>query len=918
MADKEFLKGLQSSIQKLNDTVAILEEQKTLDKNYMKGMHEMVDEVTNEKNTLSNRVSRLSQENEQLLGDCRKTDSILRQLNDSLAQHQQQVQQLQHMCEQQKVINTDLRESHAAEVARNDQTSAQLAGLQAKCNSHETKIKLYRTKLVDFSGKLKELRICKEVLLTTVREYSQAVSKWQGEILAVSNDFFEKNRNLKHENRVLEERLSTVSSGGCDQCAETMRKYEELVQQFEKMVEENLELGALVKDIRNQSETVTQTLPKEKDYSSKCHLTIESVCPDAEIEKERQELLYRSLLLQLDESLETVQSESINLQRLHLNERRLLQEKTEELDRMVIDLQSQLLTSVNQNRQYEEHIKQNATQIHNFKLQTEQTTTNEDQRQKEFEARSVKMVELEQEIKRLQCELITAHENARLINISLETERQDRISSESKANDLAKSLKAAQMAKDNELSDLAYQFSELQSQLQSTQKEHDALELSLSDERLASSQIQLRIEELESIFSAVNAQLLCSPSEEKKVLVNDTRNGFAKLVAQVNDMILQLTHGEEIQQDNNDLSKMDTLQALISKNAKNKLLETSTQISDLSAEVMTLRSSLETIQSNITLKEETIHSHTTTIEKQNQIILANDLKIDALQSEIESLQADIAQCQSSIESEKSAFDTLSEKHNETIKSSDAKQDQDALALAQLQETTKAQHLELAASKMCVDDLRAQLKAAKDSLALHESHELDHLQTKSNELHQTIESLKSEISDAHAKLATANEALLDRDTSNASLQKQINEKTKRGQELTEAVQQLRNDSSAQIRMLEQRLDSGNQALIDVQSELKEAEREAATAHAHFEQQLVEKEAIIKSKQMEMDDLLSEMRELNEALRNRGDIISKQEQKIIGLNAELTEKLAYVDRLAVEHEQLNERLRETENMPKIHGE
>lgn len=57
--------------------------------------------------------------------------------------------------------------------------------LSAKSQGQETKLRLYKTKLIDFSAQLKELRACKEVLLQTVREYSQAVSKWQSEILTV-------------------------------------------------------------------------------------------------------------------------------------------------------------------------------------------------------------------------------------------------------------------------------------------------------------------------------------------------------------------------------------------------------------------------------------------------------------------------------------------------------------------------------------------------------------------------------------------------------------------------------------------------------------------------------------------------------------------------------------------------------------
>lgn len=813
-ADKDHLKGLQASLQKLNETVAILEEQKQLDKNYMKGMHEMVDEVTNEKNTLSGRVTRLAQENEQLLGDCRKTDSILRQLNDSLGQHQQQVQQLQHMCEQQKVVNTDLRKQHATEVARNDQLAVQLTGVQTKCGAHEAKIKLYRTKLVDFSGQLKELRMCKEVLLTTVREYSQDVNKWQGEILTVSNQFIVQNRVMKDENRVLEERLTSAAAGSCAQCADTMQKYEELVVQFDTINRESVELSALFEGIQNP--VVSQETSSNDDA-----------------QRHQDDLRdYRATLLQLDETLQNLHQESVRLQDVHTRELGVQKKISCQLEALVTDLQSQL-----EHKQAEINVKEEscgALESNSSLLQNELELL-----RNSLEAIQSDLTVKDELVQSLQAKHLELVSELKLLGSNLKLSQDE--------------LKLKEDSHENLLAQLA----ELQAQVVSDQ-----------------SQAEMHVSELVQQNETLEGKLVLTQNNKPHA---ESQSVLESIQAALDAAQVQLTLKDE------------THRQLESK------------ISNLKGELMSLRNIVASNQAEINAKEKTIHTLETTITTKDATVTEHAQQLLELQALIESVQNELTTCQSLIATQKEALAKKS-----------AEQSQHDQTMAKLQHNMKAQQLELSASKMCVDDLRSQVKTLRDASAAEESTKLMALQSKSAELTNTVDTLKLELSEAHDNLSAAKAtfaaALLERDTSLATA----------AQRQADAESTLVREHAESMRDLEQRLDSDRQAIADLQSASKEAERKVTLVQSHSEQLIAEKENVIQSKQMEMDELLSEMRELNEALRNRGDIISKQEQRIAGLNAELTDKESRVERLVVEHEQLNERLREADSMPRMHGE
>lgn len=58
--------------------------------------------------------------------------------------------------------------------------------LKEQANEQQQKLGKYKSKVIEFAGKLKLLKQCKQTLLDTVSEYSSSVTKWQRDISAAS------------------------------------------------------------------------------------------------------------------------------------------------------------------------------------------------------------------------------------------------------------------------------------------------------------------------------------------------------------------------------------------------------------------------------------------------------------------------------------------------------------------------------------------------------------------------------------------------------------------------------------------------------------------------------------------------------------------------------------------------------------
>lgn len=230
--------------------------------------------------------------------------------------------------------------------------------LSAKSQGQETKLRLYKTKLIDFSAQLKELRACKEVLLQTVREYSQAVSKWQSEILTVSNEFFDKNRLLRLENKQLKERIQDLDKIAADLVAardndldEQRQRYEQLLEAYRRLEEEKLKFAAMLETMKSTAEadgdgsldvkSLKELLNESEQKCASLQVSLDAASKRANDDAEQLRTLQQdfdelnrkvSRIDELTEINETSQSEISNLKCQHQNESAQFQTKIQLLE----------------------------------------------------------------------------------------------------------------------------------------------------------------------------------------------------------------------------------------------------------------------------------------------------------------------------------------------------------------------------------------------------------------------------------------------------------------------------------------------------------------------------------------------------------------------------------------------------------
>lgn len=240
-----------------------------------------VSDLSIENESLKRQLNRLTEENEELLSELQNTELQLKSNNDEKPVLDDSAavkcEQIQVQLDKINQLYSEMEKANANYHIKYEQLSAEKLIVQSKCTTQEAKLKLYKSKLMDFSQQLKKLKSCKEILLTTVKEYSQAVSKWQGDILTVSNDFFEKNRNLKIDNKQLTEKLNNSIiakeklSATIDNLVselnvsnEFQNKYNELLKDHKTIVQEQNNQMELLMEVDNLSKKQQNDIEKLK------------------------------------------------------------------------------------------------------------------------------------------------------------------------------------------------------------------------------------------------------------------------------------------------------------------------------------------------------------------------------------------------------------------------------------------------------------------------------------------------------------------------------------------------------------------------------------------------------------------------------------------------------------------------------
>lgn len=115
----------------------------------------------------------LKSETEKMMETTKNNEKFMIKLSD----HQEQFDKISLELQETKENNDKLIVDLSA-------ASEQNAILTQHSRKQADKLKLYKTKILEFSAKLKQLKLSKEVLAKIVAEYSQSVTKWQLDIIA--------------------------------------------------------------------------------------------------------------------------------------------------------------------------------------------------------------------------------------------------------------------------------------------------------------------------------------------------------------------------------------------------------------------------------------------------------------------------------------------------------------------------------------------------------------------------------------------------------------------------------------------------------------------------------------------------------------------------------------------------------------
>ncbi|XP_037049807.1 GRIP and coiled-coil domain-containing protein 2 [Bradysia coprophila] len=223
LADKESLKAMQEIVDSLTETkletanrICDLEKSLSMANAQIAKTNEEVNALQQhaiENESLRRQIQRLTDENEELISEMEQLEA--KSKGDHLADIAN--------CESLKLENEKLRETVVnnekfmiklsdhqeqfdkialelqASKETNDKLVVDLSALSEHSRKQADKLKLYKSKIVDISAKLKQLKSNKEVLAKIVAEYSQSVTKWQADIIAAMKQIGSKSTDQPDE-----------------------------------------------------------------------------------------------------------------------------------------------------------------------------------------------------------------------------------------------------------------------------------------------------------------------------------------------------------------------------------------------------------------------------------------------------------------------------------------------------------------------------------------------------------------------------------------------------------------------------------------------------------------------------------------------------------------------------------------------
>ena len=244
-ADKDCLKAMQELVESLTENkLSAATQIDDLNKKIINLENHLGknDEVSTENEGLKRQVQRLSDENDSLLEELEKMENNAKtkttttndhqQLNENNKDNETDIEKLKFQIESitkshdeksqelksLHIILKDMTETHSTKIRKLIQDNSDLKTkmddaanpdqLQVKYDKLVRKLKLYREKLTEISGKLKVLKSDREVLRATAIEYSEIIPKWQNEIINATKHLISRSIKFEEEVKILKEQIN--------------------------------------------------------------------------------------------------------------------------------------------------------------------------------------------------------------------------------------------------------------------------------------------------------------------------------------------------------------------------------------------------------------------------------------------------------------------------------------------------------------------------------------------------------------------------------------------------------------------------------------------------------------------------------------------------------------------------------------
>lgn len=258
-------------------------------------LREQLDKFSVENEAFQRQIKRLTDENEELLGDLSGMEAKMQELEADK----------EKLKDSKVVVEQELLRAKG---------EGMLSGKEEKLIR---KLKLYKNKVQDISAKVLLLKSDRKILLKTVKEYSEQVPKWQKELLNASNVLFNRMQALERENAALKNADNSKEQKSSEM-EDLQKQFEELQQNYQSLAADKGDFEQRLKQESEEREVLERKIAEIESIIAERQSVIDELksgnedlnVKKSEIEAKLQlELAYESGLI---EKIEALQADSVH------------------------------------------------------------------------------------------------------------------------------------------------------------------------------------------------------------------------------------------------------------------------------------------------------------------------------------------------------------------------------------------------------------------------------------------------------------------------------------------------------------------------------------------------------------------------------------------------------------------------------